>query len=122
MKQQSEYTEYQIDRADDELERIIELKRDLSEFFIHVKRCFPDLNINEAKLFMQENFDELFHAEWNRQTEISSSIGWPNRIPPFETLSFVTPKQRLDREWAKNNRPVPTNPSTRFHYIEPRSE
>lgn len=99
------------DLANDELQQIISQKQDLVRYIHETKTRFPNLQLKHFSNILLDQFDEDFSGLWDEFRE-KASDGWPVRIPPAETLSFVTPKQRLDREWAKNNRPVSTNPAT----------
>lgn len=94
---------HESEMADWDLEKIVDLKKQLRDFFWHVKRGFPKLDTGIAQDCMQEVFDDLMHKEWHRLTEISGSVGWPSEIPPFETVSFETPVQVADKEYMSGS-------------------
>lgn len=102
----------QQQNADETLQTIINCKRDLKDSFNSMLRYFPELKdgIAEAMLASQDAFDDTFHAMWCENTT-KGSINWPTKIPPFELLSFKTPKQTADDAWWKKKRAA-TNPQT----------
>lgn len=106
---------YESDAADDELERIVQFKRELLDILLRQQQRHRTINLNAMIDMIEEAFDDAHGKVWLNNICLSGDLGWPNTIPPRATLSFVTPKQRADREWAKRHRIVSTNPTTWLH-------
>lgn len=119
MKESPEYTEHLIDLAEDDLEQIILDKQNLMDAVECLRgRDIRSKDYNLMSDCIEESFDEAFTPLWRKSVTVSGNAGWPANIPPRTTLSFVTPKQRKDRGWAKRQRIVTTNPATRMETFE----
>jgi hypothetical protein len=97
------------DAADDVLQNIVVCKRELKYAFDVMVRRFPELRVAIASdmALAEDAFDDRFFRKWSEAVEKGSAT-WPTRIPAFEVLSFETPKQKADRDFAKRS----NNPAT----------
>lgn len=81
MKQQEAF-EHDAHLAEDEMDRITNIKADLMEVFLYIHRYAksnPTVSVEavkEAEGIMLEQFEELFSAEWKRLWNISRSSGY----------------------------------------------
>lgn len=117
-------TDYERDNADDDLNRIIRHKEDLTDWLDSLQtiikgapKNFFAANHDEFAVYAataEEGFDDLMHHEWHRLKEISQSIEWTAQIPTCEVLRATMAQKRRDAAAQRlhNNHTPPINPST----------
>ena len=119
-KQEREQIESDV--ADDQLERIVSLKEDLTRWLDSVGKYFEGErisimsdNFRDWKYINEQEFDDLFHKEWMKYSAISPSCTRSKFIPSCAEL-----RANMAREAMKYKlRPVPTNPATRASLEQP---
>ena len=101
------------DLADDELQRIVRMKEDVTGWLDDIRAYFHNSGTAKRDDYAQwelgheQEFDERFHAEWHRLTKISGSVEWSREIPSCEVIRAQVAKEKMQAR-----RPVLTNPAT----------
>ena len=106
-----EPTQMECDNADDDLNRIISAKEELTDWLDSLNRIlemapknFFAANGDEFAVFssmIEEGFDDILHHEWHRLKEISQSAAYPAQIPTCETLRVQMLQRRRDAKAAR---------------------
>lgn len=74
------------DLAEDELNRILTLKRDVIALFDGMRRITSAIEVDELEGTFEQEFDDVLHRDWYRLTRISSSVEFTQEIPSLESL------------------------------------